>query len=84
MLETLDYTIRVGSTPTILYFDLYIPPTFIPLQHSFCNLVPCGLNPSSWRGKNTRYSRQNIINICLFGDIEALPRAFLQSPSSIQ
>ena len=24
MLETLDYTIRIGSTPTILYFDLYL------------------------------------------------------------
>ena len=24
MLETLDYTVRIGSTPTILYFDLYI------------------------------------------------------------
>ena len=24
MLETLDYTIRVGSAPTILYFDLYL------------------------------------------------------------
>ena len=24
MLETLDYTIRIGSTPTFLYFDLYI------------------------------------------------------------
>ena len=23
MLETLDYTIRSGSTPTILYFDLF-------------------------------------------------------------
>ena len=23
MLETLDYTIRIGSTLTILYFDLY-------------------------------------------------------------
>ena len=23
MLETLDYTIRIGSTPTILYFNLY-------------------------------------------------------------
>ena len=22
MLETLDYTIRIGSTPTFLYFDL--------------------------------------------------------------
>ena len=24
MLKTLDYTIRIGSTPTILYLDLYL------------------------------------------------------------
>ena len=24
MLETLDYTIRIGSTPTFFYFDLYL------------------------------------------------------------
>ena len=24
MLETLGYTIRIGSTPTLLYFDLYL------------------------------------------------------------
>ena len=24
MLEMLDYTIRIGSTPTISYFDLYL------------------------------------------------------------
>ena len=24
MLETLDHTIRTGSTPTFLYFDLYL------------------------------------------------------------
>ena len=24
MLETLDYTIRIGSTPTIFYFDFYL------------------------------------------------------------
>ena len=24
MAETLDFTIRIGSTPTLLYFDLYI------------------------------------------------------------
>ena len=24
MLETLDLTIRIGSTPTFLYFDLYL------------------------------------------------------------
>ena len=23
-LDTLDYTIRIGSTPTFLYFDLYL------------------------------------------------------------
>ena len=27
MLETLDYTIRIGSTPTFLYFDLYLYST---------------------------------------------------------
>ena len=30
-LETLDYTIRIGSTPTFLYFDLYLHTTFIML-----------------------------------------------------
>ena len=24
MLETLNYTIRIGSTPTFLYFDFYL------------------------------------------------------------
>ena len=24
MLETLDHTIRIGSKPTFLYFDLYL------------------------------------------------------------
>ena len=24
MLETLDYIMRIGSTPTFLYFDLYL------------------------------------------------------------
>ena len=24
MFETLDFTIRIGSTPTVLYFDLYL------------------------------------------------------------
>ena len=24
MLETLDFTIRIGSAPTFLYFDLYL------------------------------------------------------------
>ena len=28
MLQTLDYTIRIASTPTILYFDLYLYSTY--------------------------------------------------------
>ena len=32
MLETLDYTIRIGSTPTFLYFDLYLYT--LPTQHT--------------------------------------------------
>ena len=30
--ETLDYTIRIGSTPTFLYFDLYLYS--MPTQHT--------------------------------------------------
>ena len=29
MLETLDYTIRIGSTPTILYFDFYLYSAYV-------------------------------------------------------
>ena len=32
MLEMLDYTIRIGSTPIFLYFDLYI--STLPTQHT--------------------------------------------------
>ena len=28
LLETLDYTIRIGSTPTFLYFDLHLYSTY--------------------------------------------------------
>ena len=28
MLETLDYTIRIGSTPTFLYVYLYLYPAY--------------------------------------------------------
>ena len=34
MLETLDYTIRVGSTPTFLYFDLFLYVSL--LSHFIC------------------------------------------------
>ena len=29
MLETLAYTIRIGSTPTFLYFELYLYSAYI-------------------------------------------------------
>ena len=32
MLETLVYTIRIGSTPTFLYFDLYTIVFFLKLS----------------------------------------------------
>ena len=31
MLETLDYTVRIGSTPTFLYFDLYLYSAYATL-----------------------------------------------------
>ena len=34
MLETLDYTIRIGSTPTFLYFDLYKKVGLLPFRSS--------------------------------------------------
>ena len=45
MLETLDFTIRIGSTPTFLYFDLYLYSAyaahyvyFIIVEAPFCLL----------------------------------------------
>ena len=41
MLETLDHTIRIGSTPTFLYFDLYIYIGQLPyLYQTICKHVP--------------------------------------------
>ena len=34
MLETLDYTIRIGSTPTFLYFDSVITVAFNDLVYN--------------------------------------------------
>ena len=36
-LETLDYTIRIGSTLTFLYFDLYLYS--LPTQHTTFNNI---------------------------------------------
>ena len=35
MLETLDYTIRIGSTPTILYFDLILEACLTTLTTTY-------------------------------------------------
>ena len=58
-LETLDFTIRIGSTPTFLYFDLYLNTayaahyvylifrtTFEMIMVSLLFLEPCRLLPS--------------------------------------
>ena len=39
MLETLDYTIRIGSTPTILYFDFYLYSAYAAHYVYFNNLM---------------------------------------------
>ena len=38
MLETLDHTIRIGSTPTILYFDFYLYSVYAA-QYTFNTIV---------------------------------------------
>ena len=40
MLETLDYTIRIGSTPTILYFDLYLYSAYAAHYVYFTIYIP--------------------------------------------
>ena len=37
MLETLDHTIRIGSTPTFLYFDLYLYSAYA--AHYVCTYI---------------------------------------------
>ena len=41
MLETLDYTICIGSTPTLLYLDLYLYSAYA--AHYTFNSFPLGL-----------------------------------------
>ena len=36
MLETLDHTIRIGSTPTFLYFDLYLNYRYLMINDDKC------------------------------------------------
>ena len=41
MLETLDYTIRIGSIPTILYFDLYLYSAYAAYYVYFTLIFVC-------------------------------------------
>ena len=46
MLETLVYTIRIGSTPTFLYFDLYLYIFLIPItlvENNVCVVHVCSM-----------------------------------------
>ena len=40
MLETLDYTICIGSTPTILYFDFYLYSAYAAHYVYFLKFAP--------------------------------------------
>ena len=50
MLETLDHTIRIGSTPTFLYFDLYLYSAYA--AHYVYNTLPID---STWCLKVIQY-----------------------------
>ena len=40
MLETLDFTIRIGSTPTFLYFDLWLYSSYA-VHYVYMNIHTC-------------------------------------------
>ena len=62
MLETLDYTIRIGSTPTFLYFDLYLYSAyaahFVYITKNFSYLII--IIPLNWLTKPS--DRRNVWN----------------------
>ena len=49
MLETLDYTIRIGSTPTILYFDLHLYSAYAAHYYYYYSI---GIHAAKIAGKN--------------------------------
>ena len=54
MLETLDFTIRIGGTPTFLYFDLYLNTAYaahyvyLSIRHCFLWVEPT-THQSLWK-----------------------------------
>ena len=61
MLETLDYTIRIGSTPTFLYFDLFLGTRLFELTNQLASSPEPPLPPLS----TTVYVYKCITNICM-------------------
>ena len=50
MLETLDYTIRISSTPTFLYFDLYLYSAYAA-HFVYLSFVPLRLYGKEFAGR---------------------------------
>ena len=48
MLETLDYTIRIGSIPTFLYFDFYLYSAYAAHFVYFSYGCPSLITPSRY------------------------------------
>ena len=65
MLATLDYTIRIGSTPTILYFDLYLYSAYA--AHYVYSLLCC-VSMIVWKGTISIIAWLYIITV-QFGNI---------------
>ena len=70
MFETLDYTIRIGSTPTFLYFDLFwmLYLVFIPRRHVLCRILvysscKCYCRSGAVLAKNV--TDANSVTVCL-------------------
>ena len=66
-LETLDYTIRIGSTPTFLYFDLYL----------YSGYAACTLRLYTW-DTNSSQVRQSFQALRGFQDSSRLPVHWFQ------
>ena len=75
MLETLDYSIRIGSIPTFLYFDLYLYSAYAAHFVYLCVQARANLNPFLYRRSylaiNVRYfedanlfSRFTVNSVC--------------------
>ena len=62
MLETLDYTIHIGSTPTILYFDLYLYSAYAA-HYVYFNIFIVDFN-INWLDGSNRRPLYNLFVIC--------------------